>query len=204
MIGYLLKFGIYNHPVSSHRPKEIECFSCGTKGQMIVNGFIQSFYISYIPLIPFWAWQEVCCVSCRAELKFSEMGPELKTKYKPFRPIPIPRPWHFTGLLIILGIVLWVQYGKAKEQEIILQRAKNLEINRVIEYRAGHGVYTSMKVFGFEEDFILVHHNQYQVQTPEEINRILEAKNYTIDTAYLHRDTLIKMIANKQVFGIYW
>ena len=200
----LLNFGFYDHTLSSKRPKEIECYSCGQKGQMSVNQYLKTFFISYIPLIPVWAWQDLHCVHCQAHLEFSGMEPELKEKYKAYRRFPIPMPWHFSGLFIILGIILWVQIGKAKEQKIILERAQNIEVNRVIEYKIEAGAYSSMKVFGFDEDYILAHHNQYQVQSPQEINRILEKENYSKDTLYLHRDTLLKMIDKKKVIGIYW
>ncbi|MEM6343953.1 MAG: hypothetical protein AAF927_08735 [Bacteroidota bacterium] len=182
----------------------IKCYDCGAKGQMSVDGFVKSIYLSYIPLFPIWAWQELRCVRCNANLKFSEMGPELKEKYKPYRRFLLPMPWHFSGLIIVLGIFLWGKHSQAKEQQIILERAQNLQIKRVIEYREGPKAYTSMKVCGFEGEYLLVRYNRYQVQSQKGLERILMPENYAPDTLYFHRDSLMQMIEDKEVVAISW
>lgn len=198
------KLGVYTHHISSKRPKEIECYSCRLKGQMSVDRYIKSVYLYYFPMFPFWGWQEISCVHCHAGLKFSEMGPELKEKYRPYRQIPIPMPWHFTGLIFILGAILWSQRSTALDQQTILDRAKNLKVKRVIEYQAAPHTYTSMKVCGFEEDYILMLPNQFTVEDKRDLEHILLSENYGPDTILFHKDSLQKLIAEEKVLGIYW
>lgn len=200
----MIVYGWSTSELSSIRPKEIECFECQKKGQMFVRSFIRTCHLFWIPIFPYKLWQEVSCVHCGAEITFKEMGQELRGKYQQYKKFPLPRPWHFSGLIIVLGLFLWGMKSKSDKKEKILSRAENIQIGRIIEYKINQGAYSTMKVYNIQDDTIMVLHNLYEVEKKEGINKIQFPENYGKDTLIVFQDSLLKWVNEGIVLDIYW
>lgn len=171
--------------IRSKRPQDIQCFDCHDTASMSVNSYVKTFEFFFIPVFPFSMWQEVSCAHCNATLSYQEMGPELREKYKPYRKRVLPRPWHFAGPLIILGLFLWTQRDTSISTDELLIRAESIKVNRMITIQLDEKNISSLKVIAVKEKSIQVVQNQQ-------------------DTLSMSRDSLIQWVQSEKVTNIYW
>ncbi|MFT6319577.1 MAG: hypothetical protein ACJAT4_000494 [Granulosicoccus sp.] len=69
-----MRLGIYEMKFSSNRPNEIDCYHCGVKNQIIINGIVKGINLFFLPLFPYKIRQEVQSLITKGVEKIEELN----------------------------------------------------------------------------------------------------------------------------------
>ena len=103
----MIVFGWNKSTIAATRPQDIKCFNCKQSKQIILSKFVKVFHLMFIPVFPYKIGYEFQCDSCKCTAEFKDMNHSLKQEYGLYRPKRIIPFWHFSGVLLVLGIIAW-------------------------------------------------------------------------------------------------
>lgn len=201
MIAFI--YGTYRTAIDSFRPKGIKCHNCSSINQMVVEKTSRVFHIFYIPFIPFGIKNTFTCKSCNNQFEFKELNSDSKiyySEYKSRKGIPF---WLLSGPILILLGISWFIYNQINNENELLDRLTNGEQNKIIEYEAENGKYTTMKTIKISADSISLHENQLEIENYDYIDRITSSNNYSTDTTKISVTDLLKFLEKGEIKAIY-
>jgi hypothetical protein len=199
-----MRLGIYEMKFSSNRPNEIDCYHCGAKNQIIINGIVKGINLFFLPLFPYKIRQEVNCTNCNSSLCLDEMDKPLRKKYKKYVTKHIPQFWHFGGLLILFGIVVMSFISSYQTSNKITERLTKIEKGRVIEYETNSKMFSILKVVNVQKDSVGILLNKLEADSKSGISKIKYAESYSNDTIYWSKKELLEMHRSKKIIDVYW
>jgi hypothetical protein len=155
------------------------CTNCSATGEMYINVFSRYAHIFWIPLFPAGKIVESTCDNCKQTLAYKKMPEPLKleaTNAKSSVKTPI---WHFVGLLLLAGVILWASYqnGQNKlENEAFISAPA---IGDVYEYKVEKGSYSTLKVIEVTNDSVFVSENEFVINKSNKLHTIDKLENYS-------------------------
>lgn len=195
---------IYEIKFSSNRPKGIDCYQCGAKNQIVINGIVKGISLFFMPLFPYKIRQEVSCSNCNTSLCLDEMDKPLRKKYNKYVIKHIPQFWHFGGLLILVGIIIMSFISSFQKSNQITDRLTKIEKGRIIEYEINSKMFSILKVVNIQSDSVGVFLNNIVAESKSGISKIKYAESYSNDTIYWSKKELLEMHHSKKIIDVYW
>ena len=196
-------YGFYRTTIDSFRPNGIKCCNCNSKNQMVVEKSSRIFHVFYIPFIPFRIKNTFLWKSCNNEFELRDLNPENKSYYsehKSKKGIPF---WLLSGpIFILIGIGLFT-FNQINNENELLERLKNGNQNKIIEYETENGKYTTMKTIKMSVDSVWLYENQFEIEKYSQIGRITSENNYSSDTTKISVTNLIKCLEKGKIKAIY-
>lgn len=200
----MIIFGWNTYESSSKRPKDIQCFSCGSIGEMFVRKHVKVCQLYFMPIFPYAIWSEVECVRCKSYLQLNNLSPELEQLYGPYKPNILPKLWHLTGLLIIFGLLGWAWFSTIQHKNLMKARVDAIEVGRVIDFQTANKNYSTFKICDQVKDTLFVVYNKFEVDNKTGLSRIFEPTFYSKDTVVLNKNELIEWINDGKVKDVHW
>ncbi|MFK7773947.1 MAG: hypothetical protein AB8F94_17480 [Saprospiraceae bacterium] len=194
----------YEFIFSSNRPKGVDCYQCGAKDQIIINGIVKGITLFFIPLFPYKIRQEVSCTNCNTYLCLDEMDQPLRKKYKKYVLRHVPQFWHFAGILILIGIIIMSFISSFKKSNQITERLTQIEKGRIIEYETNSKTFSILKVVNVQKDSVGILLNKIEADSKSGISNIKYAGSYSSDTINWSKNKLLEMHRSKKVIDVYW
>ena len=196
-------YGWNSFKIRTKRPQDIRCFECDKIGQMNVNKYVNYAHIFWIPFFPFRIVNEFECVHCRTSINYNEMGVELKRIYGPYKS-SVPPIWSFSGIILIAAIILWGWYSNLPDKDRMISIVNAPKENTVFDFKTEDGEYSSFRVCSFDEDYLYIVYNQFQVSNIKDLDRVSEPNFFTQDTLVVDRETLLNEIESGIIRDVHW
>ncbi|MFD2909400.1 hypothetical protein ACFSX9_11740 [Flavobacterium ardleyense] len=145
-------------------------------------------HLYWIPFIPIGKVNIVECNNCKATYDVKELEQRTKDKFKQEmdrNPAKTPVKHFSAPILIVLIIAGSFLYSSFNDNEM-LNYAKNPKVGDVYYYetpeKAGH--YSTLKITEITKDSIFGFENNMGIDSKDQMDKILDAKNYTYPFAY--------------------
>lgn len=194
-------YGFNTLEYSSTRPKDIPCISCDKLGEMFVRKYVTVFHLFFIPMLPVWIRSEVECVHCKEKIRYSEMAPETKKKFRKFIPFKFPPIWSFMGILLILGGIAWANVNSWKSRQKMRERLVNLEVGRFLDYEKKEGPSARFRVVEVSDQQASVVLDPFkEILLPEDDFPNAGKK----DTLILNRNMLLDWFDQEKLESVHW
>jgi hypothetical protein len=175
----MIIYGWRESKIKTQQMKNETCPDCKETGSMIGVLFTKYFHIFWIPLFPYSKKGVFHCPNCSNRFDQKSLMHHLPRAYQNFKSdtkIPI---WQFSGLILVLGIVLWTiwssQADKNKEKEYV----QNPIVGDVYVYEVAPGAFSTFKVTDLMEDSLVFVQNNYQIDVLSGIRDIDQDSSYS-------------------------
>ncbi len=201
IIAYV--FGWHILKLKTKRPSDLSCYNCSKTGETNVTKYVKFVHFMYVPLFPYWIINEFECVRCRSVIDYDEMGTELKPIFHKYRSIK-PPIWSFSGLIIIMGLIIYGFIPNIPDKEVLVARIQKAEKDRVIDYKTEEGEYSSFKICGSDEEKLFIVYHQFQSTDIRDLQKIREPKFYSKDTIIIDKSEVLNQIEEGIIVGVHW
>ena len=180
----------------------LTCPSCQTQGS--IHGAVVGNYahVYWIPTFPTGRTVTAQCEHCRKTFDAAEMPPQMHDAIAPLLSETKSPLKHFSGLMVIGGLVLLGAYigmkNDAENKKYLVEPA----VGDVYEIQIEYKDYTTKKVLRVTADSVFLAENEYSVNKKTGISSINKEKNY-VDTGFGYsRAELPKLMSNGTIMDI--
>ncbi len=164
----------------------VTCPNCSNETSMTYSVFGKYAHIYWIPLFPYKKITILECDHCKKTFEINQFAGEIGNKLqieKERNPAKF-KIWHFSGLLIIAGIIgLALYFGKQNEKEE-KSYLENPQVGDKYEYESSKGFYSIMKISKVTNDSIYFLLNEMETNKKSGINDIDKSSNYNETDGY--------------------
>lgn len=178
-----------------------KCPNCGSMYSIEMNVFQKYVHLFYIPYLPAGKTGISQCSQCGQVLTDKEMPANLKEAYQQLKSktkIPI---WMFSGLVLIILLILYQLNNEQRQQKAIAQSMDKLVDGNVLELKFEKNNFTLYKIHRINGDSVLIRANEYESTTAEGLKDIVDSA-YVNDLRYLSKSELKKMANEGTVIGV--
>ncbi|MEM7510112.1 MAG: zinc-ribbon domain-containing protein [Bacteroidota bacterium] len=190
--------------IRTKRALDLICPYCKTKGQTDIAKSTKTFHIWFIPIFPIKVERWIHCIGCNAYAKYGDMNPEVKTFYSPYKPNKFGPWWHYLGIYLALGLIIFLSLPDFSKQKEIIERLEKLEINRVLDLQLGPERFSSVKVLAKDGEDVTIVYNAYEASTEGGIDKINSQKNFTGDTVQVSKSSINEWYQEGKLLDIHW
>src|SRR5690606_25053790 len=151
----MIIYGWKESKIKTQQMNNESCPDCKEAGSMIGILYTKYFHIFWIPLFPYSKKGVFYCANCKNRFDQKSLMHHLPRAYQNFKSdtkIPI---WQFSGLILVLGIVLWTiwsgQADKNREKEYV----QNPIVGDVYVYGVEPRAFSTLKVIDVVDDSLI-------------------------------------------------
>jgi len=166
------------------------CPDCKELNTVFLHGSVKYFHIFWIPVFPVYKKKVTICHSCEKEMPKKKRSQSLKNKIeleKSNFKIPI---YLFTGLIIILGLITFLEYNSKKHKDFVKDRIHHLKENDVIVFKQSSDEYSFAKIEEVKNDTIYFVNSNYSLNEipsiTDYIDGIEEKEDFFSEEIYLY------------------
>ncbi|MEN0045979.1 MAG: hypothetical protein AAF806_02860 [Bacteroidota bacterium] len=199
----MIVFGWNKSTIAGNRPQDVRCFNCEQSKQIILSKFVKTFHLMFIPIFAYRVGYEFQCKGCKCNVEFKDMNNSLKQTYYPYRPKRIIPFWHFSGVLLILGILAWNKISDFQNRKILAQEVSSLEVGHLVDYKDSDDTYSIFKICSIAGDDLFVTYNKFQVDSERGLIGIDEPTYYSTDTVVITRTSMLQMIRQGEIIDVH-
>ncbi|HMJ71511.1 MAG TPA: zinc-ribbon domain-containing protein [Cyclobacteriaceae bacterium] len=177
-----------------------KCPNCGTAGSMIVSVYNRYAHVFWIPFFPIGRKGASQCTNCQQVLEPKAMPTFLKLQYDQALAqtrIPI---WSFSGLAILLALIVWVSYSTGANKENERKFLSTPLRGDLYRFKTDAG-YSLMKVSDVMPDSIFIMFNNYEVDKMSGVYK-LKDKDYDSAGVWIKRETILNMYDSSTIYGV--
>jgi hypothetical protein len=175
----MLVFGTKAVHLQTVELEEATCPSCGEIDTVNLSVFRKHAHIFWIPVVPIGKIGVAECEHCKRVMKYSEMSQELKSEYNALKDEKKGPIWQFSGLVLIIGIVIMSSFLSSNNKKENLEYLANPMLGDVYEYKIEAKSYSTMKVVRVAGDSIFVAPNEYETNKISGLYEIDKEENYS-------------------------
>lgn len=189
------------HLSTSHSLTET-CTNCYAAGEIHLNVFSRYAHIFWIPMFPAGKVVESTCANCKNVLAYKKMSESLKLEAANAKSAVKTPIWHFVGLVLIAGIVLWANYTNSQKKIANEAFISAPAIGDVYEYKVEKGSYSTLKVFDVTNDSVFVSENEFVINKSTKLHTIDKPENYSDMMFGLSKDEVKNMFTSGKIFDV--
>lgn len=178
------------------------CTNCSATGKMNINVFSRYAHAFWIPLFPTGKIVESTCDNCKNLLAYKKMPEQLKleaTNAKSATKTPI---WHFVGLLLVAGVVLWANYHNGQKKLANEAFISAPAIGDVYEYKVEKGSYSTLKVMKATNDSVFLSENEFVMNKSNKLHTIDKPENYSEMMFGVSKVEVKNMFTSGEIFDV--
>ncbi len=167
----------------------ITCQNCDTKGPILLSIFRKHAHVFWIPLFPIGKTGGSECMNCKNVLEPKEMPQDLRQEYDLLKADARGPIWQFSGLLLILVVIIWANFQSAADTKEEREYLANPQIGDVYQTKSESNNYSTMIITDIDADTIYMCFNDYETNKVTGIYKIDIPENYP-DSSFgmLHAD----------------
>lgn len=200
----MIFFGTRSSNINNGQIINVDCPNCETNSTMIYSVFEKYAHVYWIPFFPIGRKTVTECNSCKRTFELKELSETIKNKIvrekeKSNFKSPI---WMFSGLFVVVGIVLFSIYNSQETEKNIATYIKNPKVGDIYEIQMGLSNYSTMRLDKISKDSIYFTYNDYITDSSTGIDEIDIDKNYTTQKDVTTKKALAEMHKKETILSI--
>lgn len=188
----MLIYGSNATHVESVEIDSLACPDCNTKGSIVLSVFSKYAHLFWIPTFPIGKKGAAECQHCKKIMDPKEMPEDLKFEYDNLKSEAQTPPWHFTGLALIVGFIIWFNISSNADKKAELEYINDPIAGDIYEYKTEDGNYSIMKVINVEPGTVYMLPNTKESSRMGGVYKLYEEEFYPEDSALVVPKTALQ------------
>lgn len=178
------------------------CPNCSTKGSLTISVYRIHFHVFWIPIFPVWKKGIAQCSNCNKAIKENKMTDSIKLEYQNLKLQTKGPIWQFSGLTIILILILISNLGSEKYQQTKLEYINSPMRGDIYEYVVETGIYSTFKIINVSKDSLTISPNKLQTHSIIKLFKIDKEQNYSFKAYSISKDKLKRMYNDEIIMAV--
>lgn len=199
----MIFYGTKPTHLNTEKVSNYKCEHCKELNTTSISVYSKYFHLYWIPLFPYSKMTIATCDNCETETKKKNFTEQLKLSYSNIKSNSKTPIWHFTGLIIIGLLFIFMQYSSKQTAKNKIIYINNPEVNDVYYTKIDENVYSTLKVDKVTTDSVYLLQNSLTLDVGYKNYKIDKPENYkTMDTLTISKEKLLDLFNDKTIYSV--